>query len=226
MKVKSSTWLLVLAALLLGTVAIVVAQQPAPKSTGGSSTVATEEQRLYQFEEADIQTVALQTQLRTLKFERNADGTWQMTAPEKTRASDPSLAFLLDLVATGKSQRTITAPASDREQFGLHQPMATIEVTLKDKTPHKLIVGGYDFNRSALYAQADPPADANPELKVLLVSPNFDNAVNRPLEEWKQPATAEKSPGPSPGASPSPSPSSSPAASPSPSPSPAASPAP
>lgn len=206
MKVKSSTFLLVLAALILGSAALIVAQQPAPKSADGTSTAATEEQRIFQFEEADIQAVSLQTQLRTLKFERNAAGEWQMTTPEKTRASDPSLAFLLDLVATGRSQRTITAPASDREQFGFHQPMATIDVTLKDNQQHKLLVGGYDFNRTSLYAQSDPPADANAELKVLLVSPNFENAVNRPLEEWKQPTTAEKSPGPSP-ASPSPSPS-------------------
>jgi len=156
-----------------------------------------------------VQQLTVQTHLRTLKFKRVGDNQWQMLEPEQTTASTPSIAFLLDLMATGKTQRTLTAPASDRQQFGFHQPLATIEVTLSNQQTHRLILGEYDFNRSFLYAQADPASDAQ-ELSVLLVSPNFENAVNRPLEEWKQPATAEKSPSPSPRQSPTASPSPSP----------------
>lgn len=203
MKIKPSTLALVLVALGLGGIVLLVQQQPAPKSSeAGEQVVSEEEKPIFEFKEADIQAFTLQTQLRTLKFERDKDGKWQMLEPEKITASDPSIAFLLDLVTTGKTQRTITAPASDREQFGLHQPLATIDLTLKDQKTHKLVLGEYDFNRSFLYAQADPPAEATDQLNVLLVSPNFENAVNRPLDEWKQPATAEKSASPS--ASPSP----------------------
>lgn len=203
MKIKPSTLTLVLVALGLGGIVLLVQQQPAPKSSeAGEQVISEEEKPIFEFKEADIQAFTLQTQLRTLKFERDKDGKWQMLEPEKITASDPSVAFLLDLVTTGKTQRTITAPASDREQFGLHQPLATIDLTLKDQKTHKLVLGEYDFNRSFLYAQADPPAEATDQLNVLLVSPNFENAVNRPLDEWKQPATAEKSASPS--ASPSP----------------------
>lgn len=231
MKIKPSTLGLVIAALLLGGVAVIVAQQPAPESSESSQASSTQqEQRIFEFEEKDVQTISLKTRLRSLKFERDKDDKWQMQEPDKTAASDPSIAFLLDLVASGKTQESLTAPASDREQFGLHQPLATIEVTLKDKKTHKLVVGDYNFNRSALYAQADPPADDKADLKLLLVSPNFDNAVNRPLAEWKQPATAEKSPSPSSSASPSPTesptPSASPEAAPSNSPEPENSPSP
>ncbi len=219
MKIKPSTLGLVAAALLLGGIVLIVAQQPAPKSADStqtsSQTSSEDAQRIFEFEEKDVQSLSLTTRLRSLKFERDKDGKWQMQEPEKTAASDPSIAFLLDLVATGKTQQTLTAPASDREQFGLHQPLATIEVTLKDQKTHKLVIGEYNFNRSALYAQADPPADEKADLKVLLVSPNFDNAVNRPVAEWKQPANAEKSPSPSSSASPAPA-SESPTASPTP----------
>jgi hypothetical protein len=203
MKIKPSTLALVLVALGLGGIVLLVQQQPAPKSSeAGEQVVSEEEKPIFEFKEADIQAFTLQTQLRTLKFERDKDGKWQMLEPEKITASDPSVAFLLDLVTTGKTQRTITAPVSDREQFGLHQPLATIDLTLKDQKTHKLVLGEYDFNRSFLYAQADPPAEATDQLNVLLVSPNFENAVNRPLDEWKQPATAEKSASPSPSPSP------------------------
>lgn len=213
MKIKPSTLFLVLAALLLGGITLLVQQQPAPKSSESGQTVSEEEQKIFEFQEGDIQSFTLKTQLRSLKFERNQDGKWQMLEPTKMAASDPSVVFLLDLIATGKTPRTITAPASDREQFGFHQPMATIDLTLKDKATHKLVLGEYDFNRTYLYAQADPAADNGADLKVFLVSPSFDNAVNRPLDEWKQPPAGAKSSSPSPSASPNASPNASPSGS-------------
>jgi hypothetical protein len=200
MKIKSSTVFLALAALGLGGVVLIVQQQPAPKSAsqttvqiGNSPAAPADSKPILDIKEADIQAFTLQTRLRTLKFERNKDGKWQMLEPTKTAASDPSIAFLLDLVATGHSDRAFTAPATDREQYGLHQPIATIELSLKDQKMHKLVLGAYDFNRSHLYAQVDPPASSSEPLQLLLVSPNFDKAVNRPLDEWKQPAAAAKS---------------------------------
>ncbi|MFM7426961.1 MAG: DUF4340 domain-containing protein [Elainella sp.] len=219
---KPSTLGFVVAALVLGLIVAVVGQQPAPQPAG--QQVTEQESQIFEFKEADVQAFSLQTRLRTLKFERGQDGKWQMLEPEKTAASDPSVAFLLDLVATGRTPRTISAPASDRQQYGLHQPLATLDLTLKDQKTHRLVIGEYDFNRAYLYAQADPPGDSAsppPDLKVLLLSPNFDQAVNRPLEEWKQAAPAAKpSPGTSPGASPEASPSASPSGSPAPSPAP------
>ena len=192
LKIKPTTLGLFLAALALGGVVTLVAQQPAPKPVDEKTqTVIEEEKPLFSFKETDIQTLALQTRLHSLKFERNKSGKWQMLEPEKTTASDPSLAFLLDLIVSDRTPRTITAPLSDREQFGLHQPTATLDLTLKDKTMHRLVIGEYDFNRTHFYAQIDPATDAK-DLTVVLVSPNFDNAVNRPLGEWKQSA-AEKS---------------------------------
>lgn len=215
MKIKSSTWFLALAALLLGGISLIVIQQPALNraSETGEPVASEEERRIFEFEEADVQAFTLTTPLRSLKFERNPEGKWQMLEPEKTAASEPSVAFLLDLVATSKTPRTLTVPASERQQYGLHQPLATINLTLKDQTKHQLVVGEYDFNRSFLYAQADPPAaepeaaeqNSSEQIDVLLVPPNFEEAVSRPVAEWKQPATAEKSsPSPSPASSASP----------------------
>ncbi|MCU0527152.1 MAG: DUF4340 domain-containing protein [Elainella sp. Prado103] len=207
MKVKPTTIGLLGAALLLGIVVAIVQQQPAPRSADGESSNTEEPQRFFEFEEADVQAFTLQTRLRTLKFERDAEGKWQMLEPEKTTASDPSVAFLLDLVSTGRTQRILQVPERDRTQFGLHQPLATIDLTLKDQQTHRLVIGEYDFNRSFLYAQADPPTEPpapDAQMELLLVSPNFDNAVNRPLAEWKQAANGQKSDSPGSSASPSP----------------------
>lgn len=111
-------------------------------------------------------------------------------------ASDASVAFLLNLLATGKSDRTLvmTDPAKQRKEYGLDEPVATVEVKLNNQESHRLILGKPDFNGTFLYAQADPPADQSEALEVLLVSPDFQNAVNRPLSEWK---SSEKNPKPS-----------------------------
>jgi hypothetical protein len=207
MKIKPATLFLVLVALLMGGIVMVAGNQRPPEQTESQPG-----QKLFAFEEKQVQSLTVKTQLRSLKFERDKSGKWQMIEPDKIAASDASIAYLLDLLA-GKSDRTFTALASDRESFSFHQPLATINVVLNNQETHRLLLGGYDFNRSFIYALVDPPAALSGDIKVFLASPSFENAVNRPLEEWKQ---VERSPSPSPSESPSASPAPSPEASPSP----------
>ena len=209
MKLKPSTLFFLLTALLLGGV-VFIAQTQSPPSQEAKQT---EPQNLVAFQEKQVKGLTLQTQLRSLKFERDKDGKWQMLEPDRGLASDSSIAFLLNQMVAGKSQRSFTAKARDREQYSFHQPLATIEVTLNNQETHKLVLGGYDFNRANLYALLDPPVDPKADLKVLLVSPNFENAVSRPLADWKASAPPKASPSPASSSPASPSP-----ASPSPSP--------
>jgi len=66
-------------------------------------------------------------------------------------------------------------------------------VKLKNQRTHQLILGKPDFNRNFLYAQADPAAKPAGNVDVLLVSTDFENAVNRQLSEWKsQDATKQQ----------------------------------
>jgi hypothetical protein len=213
MKFKPITLLLVTTALLLGSVVAIVESQRSPQQAQESG-----QQKIFPFEEKQIQAFTVKTASQTLQFERDGQGKWQMLAPEKAVASDPSVVYLLDLIANGKSDRVLTVTAADQESFGLKQPLATIDIRLVNQKTHKLVLGGYDFNRSFIYAQVDPPATAAETMQVLLVSPNFENAVNRPLTEWKQTASTPASPSPT--ASPTTPPSPSPAAETSPVPSP------
>ncbi|HEY9643886.1 MAG TPA: DUF4340 domain-containing protein [Coleofasciculaceae cyanobacterium] len=199
MKLKSSTLFLILTAIALGGIVLVLQSQVPPTSPSSqSATDAADPQNLFAFQESQVQSLSVQTPQQSLKFQRGKDGKWQMLEPEKTAASDASIAFLLNLLATGKSQRSFAAPASDRQQYSFQQPLATVEVTLDNKETHKLVLGGYDFNRSNLYALADPPTDAKTDLKVLLIPPTFEKAVSRPLAEWQQssqpPAAASPTP--------------------------------
>jgi len=104
---------------------------------------------------------------------------WLMKAPSQTPASDASVSYLMNLLAKGKSDRAIQVPVAQLQEYGLDQPQATIEVTLKNQTTHQLILGKPDFNRNFLYAQADPAVKSARDVSVLLVSTDFENAVNR-----------------------------------------------
>ena len=111
-------------------------------------------------------------------------------------ANEAYVAFLLNELATAKGDRIIADP---RIEDGIDKPLATVEITLNNGEKHQLILGNLNYNNTALYALADPPSQLTKPLDILLVPINFQNAVNRPLSEWKQ---QEIQPTPTPEASP------------------------
>lgn len=210
MKLQRTPLVLVLVAGLLG---IGVYAWDAHKSSTPPADQA-EAQPLFRFKEDEIQSLTLKTLVNTLIFEKqqtNGQTTWQMTAPEKAPASDASIAFLTSLLVSSKSDRAISKPANQKAEFGLDQPLATIDIKLTNQQTHTLILGKPNFNRTWMYAIVDPPTDPNANLSILLVPTTFESAVTRPLAEWKKSADkpkpdakASSSPAPSPAVSPPP----------------------
>lgn len=219
MKLQRTPLILVVAALLLGGI---VALQEAQRSSKPADSAAQSE-KLFGFQEGEVQTLQLTTPTQTLAFEKPlasaaspsptaqptsspADPkapktTWTMTKPTAAPANDASVAYLLNLLATGTKQQALTVPVARRAEFGLDRPIATAEVKLFNQTTHRITLGKPNFNRSGLYAAIDPPADPQADLPVALVSMDFANAVNRPLAEWQ---AAKPSPSPSASATPAP----------------------
>ena len=187
MKLKAPTVLLVGIAAILGLVVFAELQGGDPADSGD------EGQPLFSFEEDDVESFTVETLLNTLSFERDDDRVWQMVEPEAFPASDASVSFLLNLLATGESDRTLTVLPDELNDFGLDDPQVTIDIVLEDETTHQILLGDFDFNQQSIYAQIDPAAsvtsgedDASDELSIFLVSSSFDAAVNRPVEEWQQ----------------------------------------
>lgn len=181
MKFKLSTLILLLVALGFGGAVYFFEVRGAPQREAAQA----EKQQLFAFTEDQVQAFTVKTKQQTLSFQRSNDRTWQMQTPTQAPADDASVAYLLNLLSTGTSDRTLTVSAKQQREFGLDQPSATVDVRLNNNETHQLILGKPNFNRSFLYAQADPSGDTNQDLKVLLVSMNFENAVNRPLTDWQ-----------------------------------------
>lgn len=180
MKLPKTTFILLLLALGLGgfvyfyEIRGATQRQEAIDNTG----------EIFGFTEDQVKSFSIKNQAETLKFEQ-IDSKWQMKEPSDTPASGASVAFLLNLLETGKSTRTFSVDSTALAEYGLNQPLSAIAITLKNGETHQLILGKPDFNRTFLYALADPPAKSKGKVNVLLVSPDFANAVNRQLSEWK-----------------------------------------
>jgi len=184
MKLQRTTLILLLLALGMGGFVYFYEIQGAPQR----QKTQEKQQQIFTFKEDQIQSLRVMRQNQTLQFDRakNDKTGWRMQAPDKVPASVGAIAYLLDLLVSGKSDRVLTVPATQLSDYGLQQPQATVEVTLNNGKTHRLVLGRADFNRSFLYAQADPPTPQPERASVLLVDTNFENAVNRPLAEWKQ----------------------------------------
>ncbi|MBD2037992.1 DUF4340 domain-containing protein [Leptolyngbya sp. FACHB-321] len=175
-------------------------------------------EQLFTFKEQDVRSLTLTTPTQTLAFAKTpaaqlssvpkADSApktdqkataqptaetlvWAMTQPDKAAANDASIAYLLNLLTADKRQQTLKVPAAKLAEFGLDKPIAIAEVKLANQTSHRLLLGKPNFNRSGLYAQVDPPAQANGDRSVVLVSTDFENAVQRSLPEWKAKPTEQ-----------------------------------
>ncbi len=140
-------------------------------------------EEIFAFTEGDVKSFTIKNQAETLKFEQ-INSKWQMKHKD-TPASSASVAFLLNLLETGKSNRTFSVPTTQLAEYGLIQPSSAVSITLKNAETHQLILGKPDFNRTYLYALVDPPAKSKGNVNVLLVPPDFANAVNRQLSEWQ-----------------------------------------
>jgi hypothetical protein len=209
MKIQRTPIILFAIAALLGSVVLITETQRGAKQAATQST----RQKLFPFEESDVQAFTLTTLTGTKSFQKMpapatvqpkpdaskpqasaSTEVWQITAPQKAIASEGAVAFLLNLVGTGRSEKTLQVPPPRLAEFGLDQPQATLDITLKNQKKHRLVLGNSDFNRTFMYAQIDPPNASTSDQTIHLVSLDFENAVNRPIEEWQQQAADKPQP--------------------------------
>ncbi|MGQ4649349.1 DUF4340 domain-containing protein [Lyngbya aestuarii] len=191
MKLQRTTLVLLISAILLGGLVYVYEGQVAPKQEAAKAT----KQPLFSFEEDQIKSVTIYLDDETWEFEQvsQQEPRWRMKQPQDAVASSAAVAFLTNLLVDGESDRTFTVPVSQRQEYGLDKPMATVAVELKNQEVHQLILGKLDFNGSFLYGEK-PQNRQSGQIEVLLVPKDFEYAVNRPLSEWlNQEETSETS---------------------------------
>ncbi len=142
--------------------------------------------------EAEFEAIAVKTLVQTIVLDKSPakpgvpQGEWMLRSPKpESPASEASVAYLTSLLV-GKSEPVLTISGSRKAEFGLDQPLATIEMRLPNQEMQMLVLGKLNFNRTGLYAVLNPPADPNASFPVMLVSPSFESAVSRSIAEWRK----------------------------------------
>jgi hypothetical protein len=183
MKLQKTTLVLIISALLLGTVVYFYETQGKAEQQEKTQT----RKQLFRFTENQITRVTIETQAETLTFEKTGDlpDPWQMKEPRDTTANDAAVVYLLDLLSKSTYQSSFSVAKSQLQNYGLDQPLATVTVALVNGETHRLLLGSESFDESSLYAQVDPQKNSE-DPKVFLVPISFKNAVQRDLEEWEK----------------------------------------
>jgi Domain of unknown function (DUF4340) len=197
MKLKLKTLLLVAIALLTvgGIYFWDKNRAPATKSELDKPTGTA----LFTIKETDITQIEIKAQNGNVTLARQPRG-WQVLAPKPGSADEATVSFLLNLLATGRSERSLSAESSQLQQFGLDKPATTVIFQLKDNKTHQLRLGTQNFDQSSIYALVDAPASGS-KVSIALLPTSFLNATNRPLSDWqakpKQDSSNSSSPLPS-----------------------------
>lgn len=198
MKFKKSTVLLFASALVLGTGVFIYVVTIAPQMAADK----LERQKVFNFDMEDVKSLTVETPERKLEFVRveakteSVEPQWEMKVLDSATkselndrkpipANEAYVSFLISLLMNAQSDRVIPISAEQKSEYGLDQPQATINFTLKNDNLYKLVLGKRDFSDNFLYAIANSPNNPNAKLSTLLLPINFENGVNRSLSEWK-----------------------------------------
>lgn len=183
MKLQKTTSILIFSALLLGTVIYLYETQ----GKAEQQERVNASKQLFGFTEKQINRVTITTRAETLSFEKTGDlpNPWQMKEPQNTIANDAAVVYLLDLLSKSTYQSSFLTTETQLQDYGFDQPLATVTVELVNGETQTLVLANESFDGSSLYAQVEPQADGE-ETEVFLVPINFQNAVQRDLEEWQK----------------------------------------
>jgi hypothetical protein len=147
---------------------------------------ATSSVGLFDFQERDIQGLSIKTVATTVVLEKEKN--WMVRSPLPTAPADEAVVAFLTSLLFSPRERVVQVPATRRSEFGLDQPLATIEITTVNQQRHSLILGRLNFDRTGLYALVDPSVDPNADLSIMVVPTSFESAVIRNESEWRNSA--------------------------------------
>ena len=83
------------------------------------------------------------------------NGKWHIDSPEKLGADQSAASGMVSTLSSLSSERVVEDKADDLSQFGLSNPKLEVDVTGKNNSAHKLLIGDDTPTNSGSYAKLD-----------------------------------------------------------------------
>ncbi|MBX3280427.1 MAG: DUF4340 domain-containing protein [Acidobacteria bacterium] len=105
-----------------------------------------------------------------------SEGKWSLVKPVSAPANVSEVDSLVGDLVNAKVERAIQATADQLKNFGLAEPVVTVELTLKDGKSHRLRLGEKDFSGLSVYGILDDSPEVSMFPASLLTS--ADKSLN------------------------------------------------
>lgn len=123
-----------------------------PSATAEASVKAPPQ--ILKVPQADINQIAIRPKDGdAIVLVKNDSNKWTITSPHQLGADQSAVENMLSSLASLRSERLVEDKAKDLGQYGLSNPAVTVDVTLKDKKSHKLLIGDETPTKIADYAK-------------------------------------------------------------------------
>src|SRR2546425_2836013 len=84
---------------------------------------------------------------------KDSNGKWQITSPKSMGVDDSAISSLLSTLSSLNSERLVEEKATNLGQYGLAEPKLEVNITDKNNSMRKLLVGDDTPTGSGAYAQ-------------------------------------------------------------------------
>ena len=121
-----------------------------------SATPAEPAPKILTLNEADITKIELKKKGgEQIVLAKDSGGKWQITAPKSLGVDQSAVSGVLSTVSSLNSERLVEEKGTNLRQYGLNEPVLQVEVTDKNNTTHKLLVGDDTPTGSGAYIRLD-----------------------------------------------------------------------
>jgi hypothetical protein len=123
-----------------------------------------------------VQSAVLKTGDLDIEFQKQNE-VWKMIKPVQSPASDAEVSSLLSSLEGLRATEFVDAPSADLSEYGLKQPVATIELVMEKGLRQKLEFGKTE---DQTYCRIE----GNPSIAA--VGDTLDSVFDKKLEDWRE----------------------------------------
>ena len=128
---------------------------------------------------ADIQKISLKKEDGTLTFEKDAQGTWRITAPLEAGADSYEVTSLADTLAALRFERVVEAEPKDLAVYEIPKGEVSLWLKGQDK-PLRILTGLVNPLDQTLFAKRED------ETRVVLLPSTFKTTLEKKLFDFRQ----------------------------------------